>query len=101
MQLFRDFARDQVGKAQAQLERLLMLHPNENRNDLGLEFWMHRVTDNAAENARDWSFLQDLRNLQGTLPCRENWLLERVLDNPWLQDEFILSGSSAKQVRWN
>jgi hypothetical protein len=101
IQSFQDFARDQVVKAQAQLEQLLMLHPDESRDDLGVGFWMHRVTDNAAENARDWNFLQDPRNLQGTLPCRENWLLERVLGNAWLRDEFILPGSSAKQVRWN
>jgi hypothetical protein len=97
--LYRNYEHD--GKAQARLEQLLMLHPNESRNDLGMGFWMHRVTDNAAENARDWSFLQDPRNLQGTPPCRENWLLERVLGNAWLRDEFILPGSSAKQVRWN
>jgi hypothetical protein len=100
MEKFRDFARDQVNSAQTQLEDLLMLHPNESRKDLGVEFWMHQIVDNAAENASEWNFLCHPQNQQGTLPCRDNWLLERVLRNDWLRDEFICAGSTAKQVRW-
>lgn len=97
---FKSFARDQVAKAQAELEGLLLLHPEEGRDELGIEFWMHRVVDNAAENARDWNFLQHPQNRQGALPCRENWLLERVLGQDWLRDEFIHSQGPKKQVRW-
>jgi hypothetical protein len=100
IEAFRDFVRDQVVKAQAELEGLLLLHPTEHREELGIEFWMHRIVDNPTENARDWSFLQHPQNSNGTLPCRENWLLERVLENKWLQEEFICSKSSAEQVQW-
>jgi len=79
MDAFRDFVRDQVYKVQGQLEQLLLLHPMEKREDLGVEFSMHRIVDNPAENQRGWSFLCHLQNLQGTLPNREKWLLERVL----------------------
>ena len=48
---FREFTRGQVARAQTQLEDLLLLHPDRRRDDLGIEFWMHRVVDNVAENA--------------------------------------------------
>jgi hypothetical protein len=61
---------------------------------------MHRIVENPAENARDWNFLQHLQNLNGTLPYRENWLLDRVLENKWLQEEFIRLETCAEQVQW-
>jgi hypothetical protein len=97
---FRDFACSQVSKAQTQLEELLLLHPDEHRRDLGIDFWMHRVVDNATENTRDWNFLCHPQNLEGTLPYRANWLLERVLKNEWLQQEFIFPDRIEGKVRW-
>jgi hypothetical protein len=38
IEAFRDFVRDQVVKAQAKLEGLLLLHPIEHREELGIEF---------------------------------------------------------------
>jgi hypothetical protein len=38
MSALRDFVRDQLGKAQAQLEKLLLLHPQETREDLDIRF---------------------------------------------------------------
>lgn len=99
MDCFRGFVRAQVAAAQAQLGDLLLLHPDERREDLGVEFYMHRVADNAVENRDGWSFLQHPRNRDGTLPPRDNWLLQRVLTQEWLQDEF-LSISSAKKPAW-
>jgi hypothetical protein len=52
MEAFRGFVRNQVIKAQDQLAELLLLHPDETRESLGLQFWMHRITDNAVENQK-------------------------------------------------
>jgi hypothetical protein len=57
MDVFRDFVRDQVYKVQGRLEELLLLLPIENREDLGVEFLIHRIIDNPIENQRGWNFL--------------------------------------------
>ncbi|KAI7722752.1 hypothetical protein KC353_g226 [Hortaea werneckii] len=98
---FRGFIRDQVHKAHAQLEDLLLLHPEERREDADIRFWMHRVVDNPAENSKNWNFLSHPTNLQGTLPTRDNWLLERVLKTEWLQDEFFCSKDTTTQLVWS
>jgi hypothetical protein len=46
MSALQNFVRDQLGKAQAQLEKLLLLHTQEKREDLNVRFWIHRVVDN-------------------------------------------------------
>ena len=96
---FKGFVRDQVAKAQGQLEELLLLHPEESREDLGIDFWMHRIVDNAAENRDMWNFLQHTQNLEGTLPDRSKWLLERVLRNKWLQEEFLYENSTPREPK--
>jgi hypothetical protein len=101
MDAFRDFVRDQVYKVQGRLEQLLLLHPREKREDLGVEFSMHRIVDNPAENQRGWSFLCHPQNLQGALPNREKWLLERVLKTQWLREEFMCPESTAQHPVWN
>ena len=53
----RDFVRKQVGNAQKALEELLLLHPDERREDLRVAFAMHRLVDNAVENRTGWNFL--------------------------------------------
>lgn len=72
---FRTFIRAQVAKAQGQLEALLLVHPDERREDLGIHFWMHRLVDNAAENRKEWNFLQDEANRSGPLPDRQTGCL--------------------------
>jgi hypothetical protein len=62
---------------------------------------MHRVVDDPTENQRGWSFIRHSKNLQGTLPDRGIWLLKRVLDAPWLQEEFIYPESTPNEPRWN
>lgn len=57
MEQFKDFVRAQVQEAQVQLEELILLHPNEKREDMGIAFRMHRLVDNAAENVHGWNFL--------------------------------------------
>ena len=101
LEAFRGFIRDQVHKAHSQLEDLLLLHPEERREDLDIRFWMHRVSDNPAENSKNWNFLRHPRNTQGTLPTRDMWLLERVLNTEWLQDEFFCPESTTKRPLWS
>jgi hypothetical protein len=69
---FRGFIRDQVHKAHAQLEDLLLLHPEEGREDTDIRFWIHRVVDNPAETSKNWNFLSHPRNIQGTLQTRDD-----------------------------
>ena len=101
MSALRDFVRDQLEKAQAQLENLLLLHPQETREDLDIRFWMHRVIDDPTENQKGWSFLRHPQNLQSALPDREMWLLKRILESPWLQEEFIRPESMVTEPIWN
>lgn len=88
MMRLRAFVKDQVAQAQQQLEGLLLLHPMEERESLGLHFQMHRIMDRPVENRRNWSFLNHEGNAKGPLPDRRRWLLERVLYNDWLREEF-------------
>ena len=101
LEAFRNFIRDQVHKAHAQLKDLLLLHPEEKPEDMDIRFWMHRVFDNPAGDSRSWNFLTYPHNTQGTLPVRDKWLLERVLKAEWLQDEFFCMKSSIAQPTWS
>jgi hypothetical protein len=100
MQHFKDFVRTQVSNAQRKLEDLLILHPDEQREEMGIAFQMHRLVDNAAESARGWNFLQDSRNVRGELPDRKDWILNRIIENDWLRDEFLDRDTTGKVV-WN
>lgn len=82
MSALRDFVHDQLEKVQAQLEKLLLLHPQETREDLDIRFWIHRVVDDLTENQKGWSFLRHPQNLQSVLLDREMWLLKRMLESP-------------------
>lgn len=85
----REFVCGQVQKAQSQLEGLLLMHPQQRREDLGIDFRMHRVVDDASDSSCNWNLLKSERNTKGPLPVRENWLLERDLDEHWLGEEFL------------
>ena len=52
MDALRDFVRNQVEKAQTQLERLLLIHPEETQEDLDIRFFIHRVIDDPTENQK-------------------------------------------------
>jgi hypothetical protein len=77
-----------------------LIHPDEKREDMGIAFRMHRLVDNAAENTHGWNFLQDTRNINGELPDKKDWILNRIVDNDWLRDEFMEPCSIGK-VTWN
>jgi hypothetical protein len=100
MDQFKRLINEQVERAHAQLEDLLLLHQDEKREDLDIAFRMHRLLDNAAENRLDWNFLQDTRNSKGELPDRRHWLLERVIQNDWLRDEFM-DFDNQRKVTWD
>jgi hypothetical protein len=95
----REFVRLEVHKAQDQLEELLLLHHEQRREDVGVDFQMHRVTDDASESRCSWNFLQSERNRGGPLPARDSWLFERVLDEGSLSDQF-LKREGADRLRW-
>jgi hypothetical protein len=52
MSALQEFVRDQLEKAQAQLEKLLLLHSQERREDLDIRFWIHRIVDDPTENQK-------------------------------------------------
>jgi len=100
MDHFKQLVRGQVEQARVQMEQLLYIRPGETRGDLGINFQMNRLVDDAAEGRFGWNFLQDTRNLEGELPNREDWLLERVIENDWLRDDFMAFSETGKVV-WN
>ena len=65
---FRDFVKSQVVTAQHHLEELLLLHPKEEREDVEIDFYIHRIVDNTAENRDSWNFLQHSQNCSNMLP---------------------------------
>jgi hypothetical protein len=67
---------------------------------MGIAFRMCRLVDNAAENVHGWNFFQDTRNINGELPDKKDWILNRIVDNDWLRDEFMEPCSMGK-VTWN
>jgi hypothetical protein len=95
----REFVRAQVQKAQSQLEGLLLVHPQQRRDNLGVDFWMHRAADNAFNSSRSWNFLETGRNTMSLLPIRDNWSLERVPGEHWPRDEFLIDAGS-ESLRW-
>jgi hypothetical protein len=82
------------------LEGLLMLHPDEKREEIGIAFQIYCLAGNAAESARGWNFLQDSRNISSELPDRKDWILNRIIENGWLRDEFIDTAAPGNVV-WN
>lgn len=95
---FREFVARQVRLAQDQLEELLLLHPSECREDVIPALHIHRLRDDHSSNKKGWNFLQDPRNLD-QLQGGGRWLLDRVLANDWLKEEFVYLTNEG-QVRW-
>jgi hypothetical protein len=89
MSSFRALVRDQVRQAQEQLEDLLILQASEERTDLDLMIHMHRLVDRPVESRRGWCFVDHEGNRKGPLPDRKRWLLDRVIHNQSLLEEFV------------
>ena len=88
------FVEQQIGLCQLQLEGLLLIHADEIQEDVVPPVNLRAIKDNPSVEATGWSFLQDERNRH--LHGHEDWLLDRVLDNGWLQDEFLVRPNSGK-----
>jgi hypothetical protein len=96
---FQQFIRTEVTLAQAELEQLFLLHPEDRREDVVPQLVLHSLQDDPTNYRRGWSFLQDRRNreaLTTTTPRGERdlgggerWLLNRVLSHAWLREEFV------------
>jgi hypothetical protein len=69
---FQKFVRLEVKKCQNALEELLLLHPQERREDLGVAMSTYKLVDNPAENRNKWSFLQHHENILSPLPDRQS-----------------------------
>lgn len=83
------FVRTQVEIAQYELKRLFLLGEDEVRADVVPELPLHQLTDDPVNNQRGWNFLKDKRN-RAILPTTgERWMLNRVLTNESLREEFI------------
>jgi hypothetical protein len=93
MTKLQNFIRHQVSLAQSQLEDLLLIHPDEAREDIVPTLILRDLRDDPTNNMRGWSFMDDPRNqiLQG----KDRWLLHRVLDNDWLREEFFMKRQPA------
>jgi hypothetical protein len=85
---FREFIRIQVDKAQRQLRDLLLVHPDEDLETVIPNIRLRDIKDNLAQSAKGWNFLHDERN-QGVFAGGDKILLNRVLSQDWLRDEFL------------
>ncbi|KAF3031497.1 hypothetical protein E8E11_000866 [Didymella keratinophila] len=98
MTALRNFVASQVKRAQRDLEDLLLLHPEECRDEVVPRVALHRLKDDPSNSQKGWNFLQDPRNAD-QLRSGDDWLFNRVLDNDWLRDE-MLSLTEEQQVNW-
>jgi hypothetical protein len=89
----------QVGKAQQELEDLLLLHPDEARDNIVPQVHLHHLQDNHSNGQKGWNFLKDQRNTEQLQKVGDRWLLHRILENDWLRDEMV-DMSPGSQLRW-
>ncbi|KAI1522763.1 hypothetical protein PtrSN002B_012141, partial [Pyrenophora tritici-repentis] len=99
MDALRKFIAVQVKKAQQELEDLLLLHPEEARDDIVPPVYLYRLQDNHSNGQKGWNFLKDQRNADQLQEGGDRWLLNRVLENDWLRNEMVAM-SPESQLRW-
>jgi hypothetical protein len=99
MDALRNFIAVQVEKAQQELEDLLLLHPEEARDDIVPPVHLYRLQDNHSNGQKGWNFLKDQRNADELQEGGDRWLLNRVLENDWLRDEMVAMNPES-QLRW-
>jgi hypothetical protein len=83
-----------LASAQKQLADLLLIHPDEDWEAVVPPLSLRSLLDNPSESAPGWSFMRHPANT--ILHGHEKWLLNRVLDNPWLRKDFFESELQAK-----
>ncbi|KAF9882715.1 hypothetical protein FE257_005499, partial [Aspergillus nanangensis] len=86
---FRRFIATQVELAQADLERLFLLHEEEEREQIVPRLVLYELRDDPTNNRWGWNFLQDARTRTALSTTGERWLLDRVLETSWLREEFL------------
>lgn len=99
MDALRKFIAVQVDKAQQELENLLLLHPEEARDDIVPPVYLYRLQDNHSNGQKGWNFLKDQRNADQLQEGGDRWLLNRVLENDWLRDKMVAM-SPESQLWW-
>lgn len=99
IQGFRHLVTAQVHRVQGLLENILMLGPDEAREDVVPVIYLHRLRDNPAVVENGWNFLLDHRN-KTLLPCKKGWLLRRVLHFDRLREQFTYP-RHLRQVVWD
>jgi hypothetical protein len=99
MTTFRRFVSHQVEIAQSQLHELLLVNPEENREDVVPTLALRDLKDDPTVSEAGWSFLKDSRNV--ALQGYDRWLLNRVANNDWLQEEFFAKSKTGKTAKWS
>ena len=74
-----------------QLYEVLLIHPDEYCESVVPLLSLAELKDNPMASEPGWSFLQDPQNTL-SLKGGERWVLDCVLDQDWLQDEFRKAG---------
>lgn len=93
----KQFVTKEVTIAQAQLHEILLINPEEDREAVAPTFNLRMLYDDPSIDIPGWSFLDDQRNT--ALHGHEQWLLDRVTSNDWLQDEFLAGPKSSEWRR--
>jgi hypothetical protein len=99
MTALRKFISHEVEIAQSQLHELLLVNPEENREDVVPALALRTLKDDPTVTKPGWSFLKDPRNT--ALHGHERWLLNRVANTDWLQEEFFAKSTSGKTTKWS
>ena len=97
---FQRFARTQVTLAQSDLEKLFLLHEDEERETVVPLLSLHQLQDNPTHNQRGWNFLHDRRNRDILTVNGERWLMDRLLQSDSLRGEFLEIRKHDIQVVW-
>jgi hypothetical protein len=87
------FLATQTTAAQALLQELLLGHPGEEQDNIIPLINLCHIKDDPANSKPGWCFLDDSRN--DHLAGQDRWLLNRVLDEGWLRQEFLVKGGTA------
>ena len=95
----RRFISNQVKIAQSQLHELLLVNPEENREDVVPALVLRTLKDDPVASEPGWSFLKDSRNT--ALHGHDRWLLNRVANTDWLQEEFFAKSRYGKTIKWS
>ena len=85
MDALRKFIAVQVDKAQKELGGLLLLRPDDIRDDVVPQVLFYHLKDNHSNEKKSWNFLHDQRNADQHEQGDDRWLLDRVLENEWLR----------------